>query len=316
MTRSVTAALVAVTLVSSCARLPPAGLPVGAGADIELTATPFFPQETHQCGPAALATMLGAAGVDVTPEQLVAQTYLPGRRGSLQLELIAAARTHRRIPYVIEPTLAALLAEVEAGHPVLVLEDLGVGPIRIWHYAVVVGFSHDPPQIVLRSGVVERRVVSAAAFERSWQKADRWGAVVLPPDRLPETADPTRYVDSVVPLETLGDDETALAAYAAALARWPDNPVALFGAANIAHRLGELESAQRNYRRLLELAPGNAIVLNNLAEVLLDRGCPDLALQYVDAANATGDLAVAIADTKAEAERLRAQRDDGPDCAL
>ena len=61
-------------------------------ARVELESTPFFPQSDYQCGPAALATVLAADGVDVTADQLVSEVYLPGRRGSLQVELIAATR--------------------------------------------------------------------------------------------------------------------------------------------------------------------------------------------------------------------------------
>jgi hypothetical protein len=305
---------VLLTIVCGCARVPPVTLPAGVGPGVELTNTPFFPQESYQCGPAALATVLQTSGVDVTPEQLVPQTYLPGRHGSLQLELVAAARTYRTIPYVIDGTLAALLAEVDAHHPVLVLLDLGVGPIVIWHYAVVIGYRDEPAELVLRSGGTKRQTVSVPRFMRSWQKADFWALVTLRPDLLPATADPGRYVESIVPLESLGDYASASTAYATALTRWPDNEPALFGAANTYHHLGDLEAAQRDYERLLRLAPDNPFVLNNLAEVLLDRGCPALAAHYADAAKATGELATAVEDTRVKAAVQRARHDDGPAC--
>jgi hypothetical protein len=40
-----------------------ATLPAGLPSRAELTATPFYPQTEHQCGPAALATVLSAAGL-------------------------------------------------------------------------------------------------------------------------------------------------------------------------------------------------------------------------------------------------------------
>ncbi|MGD8236773.1 MAG: hypothetical protein PVJ65_11540, partial [Chromatiales bacterium] len=70
---------------------------------VQLADTPFFPQQAYQCGPAALATVLNANGVSISPEQLVPQVYLPERRGSLQVEMIAAARRYDQVPVVIEP---------------------------------------------------------------------------------------------------------------------------------------------------------------------------------------------------------------------
>ena len=40
-------------------------------AVVELDAVPFYPQTDFECGPAALATMLGAQGRDVPPATLV-----------------------------------------------------------------------------------------------------------------------------------------------------------------------------------------------------------------------------------------------------
>jgi len=61
-------------------------------ARAELRAVPFFPQEAHQCGPAALATALGAQGAEVAPESLASEIYLPAREGSLAPEMLAATR--------------------------------------------------------------------------------------------------------------------------------------------------------------------------------------------------------------------------------
>src|SRR5262245_57366042 len=90
---------------------------------VELQDTPFFPQTAHQCGPAALATVLGASQVRTTPEELARLVYLPGRRGSLQIEMQAAPRQFGRIGYRIQPELAAILGELDAGRPVLVLHN-------------------------------------------------------------------------------------------------------------------------------------------------------------------------------------------------
>ncbi len=308
-------------VVSGCVHNPPIVYPTDAGPGVELDATPFFPQEIHQCGPAALATVLGASGVNVAPADLVSQTYLPGRQGSLQLELIAAVRRHQRIPYVLAPDADALFAELDAGHAVLVLQDLGVGPLHQWHYAVVVGYEPQPQRIVLRSGTTRRLSMPYAEFIRSWRKSTQWAVVVLRSDTLPATAQPGRYVESIVPIERLGDTAVARDAYATALARWPDNQLAWFGLATTQYRLGDPAAAADAYERLLKLAPGNPIVMNNLAEMLLELGCPTLALGYAEAAQrlesgsgAVGELAGAIADTRSKAIAAQSRGRDAAGC--
>src|ERR1700750_3150622 len=99
----------------------PAGLP----ARVELTQVPFYPQDDYYCGPSSLAMAVSAAGVPVTPEELVDQVYLPGRKGSLQVEMLAAARRRGLIAYELAPKVADLLAELAAGTPAIVLENFG-----------------------------------------------------------------------------------------------------------------------------------------------------------------------------------------------
>ncbi|MCX7053381.1 MAG: hypothetical protein NTU56_04110, partial [Proteobacteria bacterium] len=75
---AVLALLLALLLLVGCAgpsRL--AQLPAELPARVELTSTPFHPQTEHQCGPAALATVLGAAGRTVDPAALATEVYLP-----------------------------------------------------------------------------------------------------------------------------------------------------------------------------------------------------------------------------------------------
>jgi hypothetical protein len=103
---------------------------IDGAPSVELTAVPFFPQTAYQCGPAALSTMLAAAGEDVAPDDLVSQVYLPGREGSLQFELMAAARLRGFVPYVLAPQLDSVLHEVRAGNPVLVLQNLSMALCR------------------------------------------------------------------------------------------------------------------------------------------------------------------------------------------
>ncbi|MDX1488047.1 MAG: PA2778 family cysteine peptidase, partial [Acidiferrobacterales bacterium] len=267
---------VAIALASGCASSLQSKRLVRAPGDLtqrlELKEVPFFPQEAYQCGPAALATVLNAAGASVAPEALVPQVYLPDRQGSLQLELLGATRQHGFVPYVLEPRFADLLKEVEAGNPVLVLQNLGVSWYPKWHYAVVVGFDLSQGEIILRSGREARYVIAMRRFEHTWKRSGYWAMVSVPPDRVPHTASEARYVRAIVDFERVKRWHDATRAYETALSRWPNNLVARLGLGNSRYALGDLPNAEVAYRQAIHDHPQAAPAFNNLAQVLAEQG--------------------------------------------
>jgi hypothetical protein len=276
-------AIAAVSLIAACATDPFRELDgVSANSAIEIADTPFFPQETYQCGPAALATVLESSGVRVTPDQLLPLVFIPQRGGSLQTEIIATARTFSRIPYVIEPEFAALLRELDAGRPVLILQNLGVSFAPAWHYAVVVGYSSARKEIILRSGTTERLMQSGRTFVNTWRRSDYWGIVLLPADDIPAGIDPQRFLRAVAAAESAQQFELAFEAYTAATTRWPDEPLAPLGIGNIHYARGELVAAELWYRRVLEIEAQHPVAMNNLATVLMTRGACDEASAIID----------------------------------
>lgn len=271
---------------------------------LELRDTPFFPQQEYQCGPAALATILAASGISISPQDLTGKVYLPQRHGSLQLELIAASRRYDRLPYVLDGELSAILSELEAGRPILVLQNLGLASYPIWHYAVIVGFDASDNIIILRSGDRNRFTMSAYKFMRSWELANYWALVVLRPGEVPVTPDEERYVHGIAALESVGQTEAAAFFYDKALLLWPDNTLALFGAGNTYYAQGDNAAAETTYRRLLVLQPDHAAARNNLAHLLAERGCKNAAITELDAglANVGNDdpLRQYLIDTRTE----------------
>ena len=260
----------------------PATLPERA----EVDGVPFFPQEEYQCGPAALATVLVHAGVDVTPSALVPQVYLPSRHGSLQIEMLAAPRKRGIVSYALEPSFEDLLREVASGNPVVFLEGVGLGPFKIWHYAVVVGYDRAKGEAYLRSGVHERLTMPFAVLEYTWKESDRWAMVTMPPDRIPVTADEARYLDAVNAMARVATPAAAARAYAAFLVRWPASLAASVGLANALHASGDLKGAENALRTALGRDPRSVIVLNNLAQTLSDEGRDREALAVIDQAAA------------------------------
>lgn len=276
---------------------------------VELTDVPFYPQEDYQCGPAALAMALDSVGMTVTPDALTPEIYTPARHGSLQVEMLAGARRHGAIPYLLNPVLTDLLAEVAAGHPVVVLQNLGLSWYTKWHYAVVVGFDLAHDQMVLHSGLEARHLVPLATFERTWRRAGYWAIVVLPPGRLPKTAEETRYLQAVVPLERLERWSDAATAYRAAAVRWPDSLGAQLGLGNSRYALHDLAGAEQAYRAAVARHPDAAVAFNNLAQALADQGRWDDAEAAVNHALALGGP---YADTyRATADEIRTRRTGG-----
>lgn len=275
---------------------PPGDLPRRA----ELAETPFFPDEDYYCGPAALATVLGAAGLPTRPEALVGDVFLPGRKGSLQLEMLAGARRHGAVAFVIPGEVEALMRETAAGHPVAVLQNLGLSWAPSWHYAVVIGYDLDAHHLLLRSGPIERQRIALRTFEHTWARGKHWAFVALPPGQLPVSAQEPETTRALVAFERNSDPNAAVRAYSAGLERWPDNLTLAIGLGNAHYAAGNLDGAERSFRRAAqrhEAVPA----YNNLAVVLLEQGRCDEARESAMHALALGG---ALDDAARETIRL------------
>lgn len=308
------AAALAAAVLAGCGAAPtrPSGLP----ERVELDAVPFHAQREYECGPASLAMLLNAAGVEVTADALVPQVYLPARRGSLQVELLAATRRHGRLPYVPEPTPASLYAELAAGRPAIVLQNFGSRRAPQWHYAVAIGY--EPGHVILRSGTTERLRVRESRFLGTWERADAWALVALRPGELPAGDDPRRYLEAAAAFERVAPPVAAAAAFEAATRRWPAESLAWLGLGNARARLGDDAGAEAAFRAALERSPPNVAARNNLAELLAGRGCFAAARAEIERAalDAAGTpLAEAVAATRAALEqRAAAVQTAGASC--
>jgi tetratricopeptide (TPR) repeat protein len=281
-----------------------------AGADqpaAVITSTTFFPQREHQCGPAALATLLAAAGASVSPDALAHEVYIPGRQGSVQAEMLAATRRHARVALLLEPELTPLLHELEHGHAVLVLQNFGLPSLPLWHYAVVVGYDRERDALLLSgpSGRPER--LAARRFLGTWRRAGNWAFMALRPGELPATASAARYLDSVAAVEALGQREDAFTSYQAAVGRWPAEPLAWFALANNRLAAGHDSEAEAAYREVLRVQADHLPARNNLALLLAHRGCIAEAIAVLAPARASaadGPFAAQLADSWREIQAL------------
>lgn len=263
----------------------------------ELTETPFFPQEQYQCGPAALATALNAVSIAVTPDQLTPEVYVPSRQGSLQIEMLAAARRHGAVSVQIPPRLDAVMQEIAAGNVVVVMQNLGFSWVPSWHYAVVVGYDADKELIWLRSGPYQRQEMSLSAFQRTWARSEYWAFVALPPGQLPASADADELAKALIAYEKNAAAPAKKMAYQTAVKKWPDHLVLLMGLGNAAYAAGDLSLAAGSFRHVTEVHPESAAAYNNLANVLL-------AQKQISQAEAVATKGLSLAG---ENEKLKSQ---------
>ena len=245
---------------------------------VRIADVPFFAQKRYQCGPAALAMALEWSGEKVDSEDLVASVYTPDLHGSLQASMIAAVRRHGRIGYVIDSP-DELFAELRAGNPVIVLQNLRFSWWPAWHYAVVIGYDTRDRSVLMRSGSDAERSVGWRRFASSWPPGSRWGLVVLAPGKLPATATAHAYLKTVVALERVDQWDAAATSYRAALQRWPRNLAAAIGLANAELGLQRPVAAETILRATVQEHPHSAQAHNNFAHVLALNGKHDEALR-------------------------------------
>lgn len=283
-----------------------ASVPEGLPRRAELAETPFFPQDRRfLCGPEALAAVLRAAGLYTTPAGLEPQVYLPGRQGSLQIEMLAAARRAGAVAVVLPPELMALCREIAAGTPVVILQNLGLAAAPTWHYAVVVGYDLDESQLILRSGPERRQLMPISTFEHTWARSERWAFVAMPAGRWPVTGTESEVIRAAVAFERVAPPAQAAKAYEAALARWDGNLTLAMGLGNSRYASGRKKEAAEVFRA--------AAQKHRHAAAWINLGAVELELGRLSDARAAAREALALGgpweqQARALQQRIEAQR--------
>ena len=264
---------------------------LGVAPAREIAGVPFYEQERDQCGPATLAMALSASGPALTPEALRDMVFVPGRAGSLGTEMLAAARREGRLAVALEPALGAVLREVDAGNPVIVLQNLGLSIYPVWHYALVIGYDLPQDRMLMHSGPQARATMSLELFERTWARSGYWAMVATDPGNLPVTPPEAALLDASAALERV-DPRAARQAYGALLRRPAHSRETGFGASmglgNSAFAAGDTAAAAAAFAAASELQPDSGDAWNNLASVRAALGDRDGARAAIGRALALG----------------------------
>jgi tetratricopeptide (TPR) repeat protein len=244
---------------------------------VEIEAIQFYTQKAYQCGPAVLAMVLNWSGLPISPEDLTAEVFTPELKGSLQSAMVSAVRRNGRIAYVFTG-LSDLFAEVAAGHPVIVLQNLGLSWYPVWHYAVVVGYDLPEKVVILRSGNIRRKRMPFQVFDKTWARSNYWGLLILQSNQLPATVKEDLFLKALLGLEEARQFQVAIDGYHTALTQWPKNLTALIGIGNCYYALGELENAEKVLRKAVRYHPKSGPAFNNLAQIFFEEGRKQEAL--------------------------------------
>ncbi len=243
-------------MLAACQTLPPPEL--ARQQPEHQIRVPFIAQEKYQCGPAALAMMLQWAGKTDTADALVDEVWLPEREGSLGIELKAAARSRGLLAYPVEDE-ESLFREIQAGRPVLVLQNLALESWPKWHFAVVTGYDKAGKTIILHSGTTESATSHWNRFIRTWARADRWGFTLVQPGELPASATAHGLFRAISAAPNGGSY------WPVAVETFPQSGELWFGYGNSLWAEQQRDAARHAFEQAVKLKPDFAAAWNNLA---------------------------------------------------
>lgn len=278
-------------LSSGCA--PKSPLPSDEHYSSSAIRVPFVAPRSELCASSSIEMLsLYWQSVDtylprLSLAELDARTLIPAKGGTLQIELIAAARANGLLAYPLEPTFKALFAELEAGHPVVVLLNRAYSWYPLWHYAPITGYDAKAQTIRMHYADTPDEAVSLGTFAALWERSGNWGVVLLPPTELPASADAEKFLQAAYDLEKTRMRAEAITAYETALLRWPEDTSFLFAAGNAYYASHRLSRAEEYYRKIVRIDPLHSLALNNLADLLCRSGRSEEALELLDQAKSS-----------------------------
>jgi hypothetical protein len=249
----------------------------------EIVDVAFFPQEDFFCGPTTLSEILNFYGRDISPEQIAPDLFIPDRQGSLQIEMVSSIRQYGMLAYAGPSELLPLLSLVSDDIPVIVLQNLGLSWLPVWHYALVIGYDLSANEILLHTGKTQRRVAPMDLFENTWRKGGFWLLAAVPPKIQSKHFDPFVYVSAAQDLLTVNQQEAGISALETATTQWQEYWLSYFLLGNY-YLPNEPEMAQAWFSKGLPGVVNNPSYLNNYAYSLLGSNCQREALDVIQQA--------------------------------
>ena len=234
----------------------------------DLKDVPFIDQDEYLCAPASLAMILQHAGKQVSRDELKKKLVTDKAKGTFATNVISEVRYQGMLGLPIT-NMKDLLTEVSQGHPLMVLQNLGLSQSIApkWHYAVVTGFNltREKPTITMHSGHEKNQKTKMKLFEETWNMADSWGLLVLNPGELSSTQDEFAHVTAAAGLERVNKIHEARLSYQSILRRWPQSLAALIGMGNITFTEKKYKASLGYLTDAVTFHPTSPMAWHNLA---------------------------------------------------
>ena len=151
--------------------------------DREITArtvrleVPFVPQtQSNDCGPSALSAVLAFHGRDVSMDEVTRRVFTPVLERTLLPDMENYARSLGFSTRSGRGDLARLRGWIDAGHPVILMLNMGGRMFSQGHYVVVYG--HDPDGFLMHIGTRAEMYLPDQALLEGWEPMNRLYLVV------------------------------------------------------------------------------------------------------------------------------------------
>jgi ABC-type bacteriocin/lantibiotic exporter with double-glycine peptidase domain len=139
---------------------------------------PFHTQKDFQCGPSSLAGVFNYYGKNISPSQIAEQIFEEKIRGTLSIDMVLYARHQGFVAEWYTGDLNDLRENIDNNFPLIVMIDLGLGPIQKPHFLVVVGY--DSKGVIINSGTHQHKTVPWNRFHNQWNRSSLWTLRIHP----------------------------------------------------------------------------------------------------------------------------------------
>ncbi len=243
---------------------------------------PSVAQETYQCGPAALESVIRYWGGSADAGSIGKTLYRSRTGGVFNFSLAQYMKTIDFWSEIHEELGQADLKRwLRKRVPPIVMLDSGTLWVRTYHFIVLKGFDDRLRIFYANTGVLETQAIDYGEFDRRWKKADHWSLIVSPPEKVNWELDEAQSIEIALIFEKNGNLSQAERWVESALSKNPESLTTKFNLANIYSKSNRSEQAKIIYQELLNKNPSRSEISNNLAWIYYEEGRYDDALKVI-----------------------------------